>query len=171
MRFCKYCNEYKDESNFNSRAQCSSCRALKRQEYYKNNRDRLLATQREYDENHVHQKRNRAKKSYLKEKSTGKHIIKTQARRARIASLPNSLKKHEWEIILKAFGYCCAYCGSDKDIEQEHFVPLSKGGEYTKRNIIPACGKCNNTKNSKMPHEFVRQNVIERIFTTQQTYL
>ena len=31
-------------------------------------------------------------------------------------------------------------------LHQEHFIPLSKGGEYTHNNIIPACKSCNSSK-------------------------
>lgn len=63
--------------------------------------------------------------------------------------LPNTLTLEEWESIKAEFDYCCAYCGKKVDLTQEHFIPLSKGGEYTKENIIPACLSCNASKNNR----------------------
>ena len=34
-------------------------------------------------------------------------------------------------------------------LEQEHFIPLSKGGGYSMGNIIPACRACNASKSDK----------------------
>lgn len=34
-------------------------------------------------------------------------------------------------------------------LTQDHFLPLSKGGEYTVNNIIPACKNCNCSKQDK----------------------
>jgi 5-methylcytosine-specific restriction endonuclease McrA len=61
-----------------------------------------------------------------------------------------------WQEVLRDFNYSCAYCGKPQKelstpLQQEHFVPLSKGGGYTRNNIIPACKTCNTTKRDKMP--------------------
>lgn len=40
----------------------------------------------------------------------------------------------------------CTKCGRDLPLSQDHFIPLSKGGEYTLNNIIPACVHCNSSK-------------------------
>mgnify|MGYP003489420683 CR=1 FL=1 len=44
------------------------------------------------------------------------------------------------------FNNKCAYCGKEKPLSQEHFVALSKGGEFTINNIIPSCQNCNSSK-------------------------
>ena len=44
----------------------------------------------------------------------------------------------------------CAYCGrTDKTLTKEHFIPISKGGEFTRDNIIPSCGSCNSSKGNR----------------------
>jgi len=47
------------------------------------------------------------------------------------------------------FDQCCAYCGASGDLEVEHVVPISKGGEHHLGNIVPACHRCNSNKRSK----------------------
>jgi 5-methylcytosine-specific restriction endonuclease McrA len=49
---------------------------------------------------------------------------------------------------LTYFNHKCAYCERGEDLRQDHFVPLTKNGEYTHNNIVPACNKCNASKNN-----------------------
>jgi len=72
-----------------------------------------------------------------------------QIRRSLQNDLPATLTINEWKIIKKIFNNKCAYCGKEKPLTQEHFVPLSKGGEYTNNNIIPVCSNCNSSKNNR----------------------
>ena len=52
---------------------------------------------------------------------------------------PNGLPIKEWNDTLKYFKYKCAYCGDgDSELEQDHIIPVKKGGLYTKNNIVPA---------------------------------
>ena len=73
----------------------------------------------------------------------------SQKRRARESKLPATLTVEQWEKIKESFNGRCAYCGKENKLEQEHFIPLSKGGEYTNNNIVPACRVCNSSKNAK----------------------
>jgi 5-methylcytosine-specific restriction endonuclease McrA len=47
------------------------------------------------------------------------------------------------------FNNCCAYCGTDGDMQIEHVVPISKNGAHDIGNIVPACMSCNFSKRSK----------------------
>ena len=46
------------------------------------------------------------------------------------------------------FDHCCAYCGTQCDLQVEHVIPISKGGEHHLGNIVPACATCNYSKRS-----------------------
>lgn len=72
-----------------------------------------------------------------------------QRRRARKCELPSTLTAAQWETTQRHFKNTCAYCGEEKTLTQEHFIPLSKGGEYTHNNILPACQSCNKSKGAK----------------------
>lgn len=69
-----------------------------------------------------------------------------QIRRAREAAVLSEFTYEDWQHCKKYFGYRCAYCGERKRLSQDHVVPLSKGGPYTRDNIIPACKPCNSSK-------------------------
>lgn len=44
----------------------------------------------------------------------------------------------------------CVKCGSNKNIEFDHIIPVSKGGSSTERNIQILCEKCNREKSDKI---------------------
>lgn len=44
----------------------------------------------------------------------------------------------------------CVYCGLPSE-HMDHVIPLSRGGEHTLDNVVPACAKCNFSKGSKLP--------------------
>lgn len=73
------------------------------------------------------------------------------ARRARLAAVEYTLTVEEWQKTLVAFNHRCAYCNSSKRIEQDHVVPISKGGGHTKENVVPACRSCNASKGNRGP--------------------
>lgn len=77
--------------------------------------------------------------------------IDKQRRKAIIKKVKRTLTAKQWVIAQQYFNNRCAYCGKkrNKPIHQDHVIPLSKGGEYTKHNIIPACYKCNSRKANK----------------------
>ncbi|RPI95510.1 MAG: HNH endonuclease [Chloroflexi bacterium] len=90
-------------------------------------------------------------------------MMAVQRYAAKKNGLPSSLTAKEWKQILIDFDSRCAYCGSDKRLIQEHFIPVSKGGEYTKRNIVPACCSCNNKKRNKHPADFLSAETYRRV--------
>lgn len=74
-------------------------------------------------------------------------LHKAKRRQARKRNLPATLTEQDWLDALEYFDNSCAYCGCDNErLFQEHVIPLSKDGYYTRSNIIPGCRKCNNNK-------------------------
>ena len=59
------------------------------------------------------------------------------------------LPKEDWKKVLTEFKHQCAYCGSETGLEQEHIVPMKKGGKYELGNIVPACRRCNASKGDR----------------------
>ena len=76
-------------------------------------------------------------------------------RRARMAGVLTTLTLQEWREILATYDASCAYCGaSSRALEQDHVVPISKGGGHTKDNVVPACRRCNARKGAKSVEAF-----------------
>lgn len=64
--------------------------------------------------------------------------------------------QEDWRRALEYFNWSCAICGrkqgSGRVIAQDHWIPVTKGGEYIPSNIVPLChgfDGCNNKKNNR----------------------
>ena len=77
------------------------------------------------------------------------HRAQTKRRRARKANAAiNDFTHTQWFALQEAFNHRCAYCGkrAKGHLTQDHITPLSKGGNHTLSNIVPACRSCNGRK-------------------------
>lgn len=85
------------------------------------------------------------------------HRAKSKARKvAQRGGEPIHLSSsHLWRHWAR-FDHCCAYCGRQGDLEVEHVVPISKGGQHHLGNIVPACHSCNSNKRSKDAHAWFK---------------
>lgn len=156
--------------------------ANKMAEYYKNNKEHIDKTSSKYREVNKEQVAAKAKaynkknKIHISEKAKDyrnankdhcyaltaewvkanpdKHKVIVERRRAKSAELPSTLTFQQWENAKEHFGRKCCYCGQEKKLVQEHFVPVSGGGGYTPDNIVPACTSCNNSKGGKSFNEW-----------------
>ena len=91
-------------------------------------------------------------KEYSKKYETenlGRIGVWAQNRNAIKLRLPSTFTLKQWEETKLYFDNKCCYCGNHTFLTQEHFIPLTKDGGYTKSNIIPACRVCNSSKNNK----------------------
>jgi len=76
-------------------------------------------------------------------------------RRTTLSRIINTLTAKEWEVILSQHNFRCAYCGCSlldlfNPATRDHLIPISKGGNNTKENIVPACRSCNSKKGFKV---------------------
>lgn len=134
---------------------CKECVRNHGRTYYKNNKDEVDKKHREYYQANKEQTRIRGKK--YRTRNRDKISVKWHLKQAKIKKLPRNFNTKQWRECKKHFDYKCAYCGEKKPLEQEHFIPLNKGGEYTVQNIIPACKSCNSSKQDKDFSEWYNQ--------------
>lgn len=87
-------------------------------------------------------------KKWRKDNSDRISTIK-QRRYNRKKKLESNLTHEQWLKIVSDFDNRCAYCGEEKELTREHFIPVTKYGEFTKDNVIPACRSCNSSKNNR----------------------
>ena len=48
----------------------------------------------------------------------------------------------------------CHYCGSKKQIELDHVIPINRNGTHGIGNLVPACRKCNRSKSESFIMEW-----------------
>ena len=77
------------------------------------------------------------------------------------AALPRDFTTKDWRAAQKFFNNKCAYCGAKGKMTQDHFIPVKKGGGYTRDNIVPACGSCNCSKGAKDPYKWLVTKKLE----------
>jgi 5-methylcytosine-specific restriction endonuclease McrA len=75
---------------------------------------------------------------------------KANNRRRRRAA-KNTSKGHftveEFDALCSTYSYACLSCGAtDRVLEADHVVPLTRGGSDEINNIQPLCGECNRRK-------------------------
>lgn len=154
----KYMQEYRKKNKDRIRELRNTPEYKERRRiYYENNKDRYKAyygqRKERYKKYYVENKETisaRMSQYHAKEESKQRNRIRMNKRKALKRSLLNTLTENDWNKCMNHFSNSCSYCGeSEKNIHQDHFVPLSKGGEYTKYNIIPACETCNIKKSDR----------------------
>lgn len=104
-----------------------------------------------------HKRHNLENKEYITKRAKRYHQahleewkIKGQRRRAMEKALPSTLTHIQWNATKLHFNNKCAYCGEDKKLTIEHFVPVSKLGELSVENILPVCSRCNSSKGGRV---------------------
>ena len=72
-------------------------------------------------------------------------VAMTRRRRAlKRGAAISDLTAEEWRAIKAQYLGRCAYCGEiPRVMTQDHVIPLSKGGNHTRSNVVPACHPCN----------------------------
>ena len=157
QRYKQYCVDNKEKLRQKYLREAENNRERARL-YYINNRERVEQYKKDnaevmrkkriaYREEHKDKLYERTREWF--NKHPGKRCEYEQKRQARKRMLVFNYTAEMWENCKEYFENKCAYCGREKTLLQEHFIPLSKGGEYTSDNILPTCGRCNNKKYNK----------------------
>ena len=68
----------------------------------------------------------------------------------------------EWQELVALYEHACAYCGAIGPLEQDHCLPLDRGGTNWIENILPACRVCNARKHLMTEDEFRARLAAER---------
>ena len=103
-----------------------------RKEYYKVNRSKCLQIVKKYQQTY---------KGQLSLKRNN-HIRREREKKSLLY-----FTEKDWVKCIEYFNHECCYCGDKLDKPtMDHFIPLSKGGEFSPKNILPACLSCNSSK-------------------------
>lgn len=163
-KFCKKCNTHKKRSEYSKRtaakdglqAFCKKCSNHICYWHYRETRSAYSVKWREANKDY-HREYRKANPERITELS----INATRRRRARKRAARGSFTQEEFLNLTKTYDNKCYYCknplkikGKKLDVHADHFIPLSKSGDNTIHNIVPACPRCNTQKGKKLPWEF-----------------
>lgn len=119
---------------------------IDRKSYYKNlekNRERAKI----YRKNNLEKLKIKERK--YRQENKEKILTNNEIRRSRERKAYAILTNKQWVDIKKHFDNKCAYCGKSGKLVREHFVPLTRGGEFAITNVLPSCSSCNSSKGAK----------------------
>jgi 5-methylcytosine-specific restriction endonuclease McrA len=153
----------------------------KQQAYYQENKEQLLAYLAQYREAHREELRAKDRERLASNRdainarrrqryAANPEHFRAQKRRSSVVNLDkilfynkhrrakktgatlNDLTLAQWQEIKAHYGQRCVYCGRKMQrLTLDHIIPLSKGGNHTATNIVPACLSCNSRKNNREP--------------------
>lgn len=185
----KILQKHKEYYESNKESYLHTCRV-----YKNSNKDSIKSKMHDYYLSHSETIKERSKrqfqnftpeqmqkrKKYLSDKFSTEEgrsykRMKFHFRNAQIKKLPNTLTESEWEENKNLFDNRCAYCGKESKLTQDHIIPVSRLGGYTKNNIVPCCPSCNSSKQDKdfvmwyktMP--FFNENRLNKIFCLMES--
>jgi 5-methylcytosine-specific restriction endonuclease McrA len=73
----------------------------------------------------------------------------------------------DWQRLVRRHGGRCAYCGvKGETLQADHVVPLARGGRHAIGNLLPSCGRCNNSKGSRL---LIEWKTLSRRLTIRST--
>jgi len=119
------------------------------------NLDRARARESTYRARNPEKAKSQDRAYYLANPEKYKEAQRRREARKKGAEI-SDLTEADWRTILVEYNNCCSYCGvAGTALEQEHKIPLSRGGNHTKSNVVPACLPCNRSKGTKTDEEFL----------------
>ncbi len=147
------------------------CRQLGRDNYFRNKDHRMRYNQleetrerdrqdsRQYYQQHTVECLARVKK-YQEDNPDKVSMYHKKASALRRASkrVGDKITNEEWHNLCEEVNYCCVYCGKNftfTELTMDHLLPLSRGGQHTLSNILPACRSCNSKKGTKTFAEYL----------------
>ena len=168
-------------------SECKECVRAYNAEYYKANSDRIKSKVKDYREKNsdvVKQRKSRyAKENALairkkvaewqranpekraqnakahRQRHPERENAKAAKRRARARK--NGVFTFTQKELKKIYSSPCFYCGSKKNIELDHILPISKGGRHSIGNAVSACRLCNSQKSNKLLIQWKKERNID----------
>lgn len=127
---------------------CRLCERVRRRMYYATHKEIFSKYQGLHKEEI--KETNKRWRQKNPERAAAHQALGKFKRRQQLADVRSDLTAMQWENIKELRGHLCAYCGLQKPLTQDHVIPVSKGGEHTAANIVPACRSCNSKKGNRI---------------------
>lgn len=173
---CSACGETKSLDAFNRdrskplgrQSCCRACRREYNRAWREANRDHYLECKREYNAAN----RDRRHEYYATNRDRWREYKRRRRARKRASTVEEFALADVYAWWEELGAYDCFWCGfpfAEGDrIHVDHVWPLSRGGHHAVRNLVPACERCNLSKNSSLPHEFAERAYREWLTSTSE---
>ena len=178
MKVCKTCKVEYPRSNFYKwkysadklTYSCKSCTLLQNKKNREKNKNYFNEKSRERYKNltlEQKEKRKIAQKNWLKnnlekrKESFKKYDSKNKDKRRVSESKRRSKKRNNGEFLvlkkeaLKIIASPCVICGSKKEIQIDHIIPIARGGRHSIGNLQPLCSYHNLRKGKMLMKEYM----------------
>lgn len=165
--YCRTCTRTRNRAHYEANRESESARKHK---FYEANRERLRARNREWHETNREMVRAQVAEYYKRNRASirEQHRIWHQAnpdnarnryllRRAR--KQRNGIYYVPLRFLQRLYASPCAYCGSARNIQADHVMPIARGGVHSIGNLLPACRDCNLSKHDKTVMEWRLQQM------------
>ena len=113
--------------------------------YYEAHREQVQASSRRWRAAHP----GRAQTSHRHWRADHPETVRAQRAQRRAGIAGSRVSAQEWTDRIGEFQGLCAYCARPAKMSMEHITPLSRGGPHTIDNVVPACQRCNCSKNGR----------------------
>lgn len=144
---CKECKNKNTRNLYNSSETYRQYQKTKSIQWRKNNPEKVKGRKRQDPAYYAQKAKQWREKN---PERTSAHYRATDARqRAKESGAGGKYTADEWLALLAQYGGKCLCCGATEDIQADHIVPISEGGDSFITNIQPLCKACNMAKGKK----------------------
>lgn len=115
----------------------------------------LRRMREKYHSDPVHRAKLLARQANWEKRNPEKGKARVARRRGLLRSSFFAFTEGDWEGVQRRYRWSCGYCGvRSTELHREHVIPLSRGGDHSVGNIIPACVSCNSSKGARTVMEW-----------------
>jgi 5-methylcytosine-specific restriction endonuclease McrA len=143
-----------------------------RKQYYQANAERISERHKRYDQAHAEHIKERKRqyrqahaehihkwqKQYKRSHPELRRASDTKRRARKNGAAISDFTAQQWQDMQAAYDHRCVYCHKryKGKLTQDHITPISKGGNHTYSNIVPACRRCNSSKGTGQAKKLVQ---------------
>lgn len=176
LKVCTKCGEAKPVTEYSKNSHtkdklhsyCKTCASAIYKAWREANAEKRRAYMKQWHADNLEYENRYAREKYQNDEQYRQHVLDWQKshpeerrkqkmrRRARKLEAGGSHTAEDIKAQLHRQKGKCYYCHKKvgTDYHVDHIVPLSRGGQNDRDNIVIACSTCNQRKYNKLPHEW-----------------
>ena len=162
MRVCKKCGVEKALEDFTPHApskegrthECRACATVRKLEWAKQNPAKSKASIAKWRQANIEALREYGRGNTKRWQAANPEKVREYSIQRRARKKASQFYAVSTGFLKRLHAQPCIYCGSTKNIEADHVVPLARGGQHSIGNLVPACRTCNASKRDRFIMEW-----------------